>query len=168
MKTEQDAYKSKPNSIPWPPMILVGSLLASWFLNAALPLHVLNALLQNIIIHWLGNILFCVGLSLDSAAVITMYRARTNILPHRAANKLVDHGPFALSRNPIYLGNTILMLGLALRWANVWLLMLAAVAVIAVDRLAIRREERHLAALFGEDFKRYAARVPRWVWPLRP
>ncbi|MDX1717154.1 MAG: methyltransferase, partial [Anderseniella sp.] len=41
----------------------------------------------------------------------TMFSARTNILPHRAADRLVTHGPFALTRNPIYVGNTIAMLG---------------------------------------------------------
>jgi protein-S-isoprenylcysteine O-methyltransferase Ste14 len=92
-----------------------------------------------------------------------MYRARTNILPHRAADKLLTSGVFALTRNPIYLGNTLLLTGIALFTAAVWLIPATMIAAFAVDRLAIRREELHLAVRFGDAFQAYVQTTPRWL-----
>jgi protein-S-isoprenylcysteine O-methyltransferase Ste14 len=94
--------------------------------------------------------------------MVVMARRRANILPHRAATALVTDGPFAWSRNPIYLGNTLLLSGCGLAFGNAWLLVGAAVAAIAVTVLAIRREEAHLASRFGDAWMAYAARTRRW------
>jgi protein-S-isoprenylcysteine O-methyltransferase Ste14 len=91
-----------------------------------------------------------------------MSRQHANILPHRAATALVTSGPFALSRNPIYLGNTIAMAGAGLAFANPWFLPAALLAAVAVTRLAIRREEAHLAARFGAAWDAYSQRTARW------
>ena len=72
-------------------------------------------------------------------------------------------GPFRFTRNPIYLGNTIVMLGLSAFLDNGWFLALEFGAAIAVQRLAIRREEAHLAARFGEAWSADPARAPRWL-----
>jgi len=109
-----------------------------------------------------GAILMLAGLALDGSAMLVMRRHRANVLPHRAATALVTAGPFALSRNPIYLGNTLLLAGAAVAFANPWLAAATAVTVPAVTVLAIRREERHMAARFGAAWQSYAARVPRW------
>ena len=92
-----------------------------------------------------------------------MARARANILPHRAATALVTEGPFRLSRNPIYVGNTVVLAGLGLAVGNLWFLPAAAVAALLTQRLAIVREEAHLAALFGDEWTSYAARTRRWL-----
>jgi protein-S-isoprenylcysteine O-methyltransferase Ste14 len=91
-----------------------------------------------------------------------MHRHRANILPHRAATALVTSGPFALSRNPIYLGNTLLMTGAALLFGSLWLLAAALAAAVLVWALAIRREEVHLAAQFGDAWTEYTQRTRRW------
>jgi protein-S-isoprenylcysteine O-methyltransferase Ste14 len=152
MEINDESVKASPNRIPWPPMIVVMTLIAGYALNSALPISAINPYLQSSTVRWIGSLLFLAGLALDLVTVLTMYRARTNILPHRAAGKLLTSGPY-----------TLLLFGLSLRWANVWLLLLTAFATFAVDRLAIRREERHLQALFGGDFQRYAAQVSRWI-----
>ena len=91
-----------------------------------------------------------------------MMRYRANILPNRAATALVTSGPFAWSRNPIYLGNTLVLIGLAALMGNVWFLLAAFVAAWTVDMLAIRREETHMATRFGAAWDDYAGRVPGW------
>jgi protein-S-isoprenylcysteine O-methyltransferase Ste14 len=93
-----------------------------------------------------------------------MWRKNTNILPHRGADALITSGPFRFTRNPIYLGNTIAMLGLSVYLNNGWFAILGLGAAFAVDRLAIRREEAHLAARFREAWLAYAARTPRWLF----
>ncbi len=103
------------------------------------------------------------GIAIDVAAMLAMRRARANIQPHRAATALVTTGPFALSRNPIYLANTVLIAGAGLAFGNPWLLLMAAVTARLVSLLAIRREEEHLATRFGEAWTAYAQHTPRWL-----
>ncbi len=116
-----------------------------------------------IAVRAIGAAVLPAGIGLDVAAMRELRRHRANILPHRAATALVTSGPFALSRNPIYLGNTLVMIGAAFLFSSAWLLLAAAGAVLAVWALAIRREESHLAAQFGDEWAAYARRTPRWV-----
>jgi protein-S-isoprenylcysteine O-methyltransferase Ste14 len=95
--------------------------------------------------------------------MVTMRRHRANVWPHRAATALVTGGPFAWSRNPIYLGNTLLLAGAGLLLANAWFLIAALVGVWAVTRLAIVREEAHLAARFDGAWLAYVRSTPRWL-----
>ena len=157
----------RPNRIPWPPLIYGAALLAGIALQHAAPLG-WPVLLPPTVTRGVGAVMVIAGLSLDLWALATLHRARTNILPHRPAERLVTHGPFALSRNPIYVGYTLLTAGLGLVLSNPWLMAAAVIAALATDRLAARREESHLAARFGEAFIAYAARVPRWIGRPRP
>lgn len=146
----------RPNTIPWPPLIVAGTALAAVALSRLLPIGVPLP-------GWLGYTVSVAGLCLDLAAVFTMHRQRANILPHRAATALVTSGPFAWSRNPIYLGNTIVLIGAAGFFHDAWFLPAAAVEVWLVTVLAIKREEAHLAIMFGGDWDAYRCRVPRWI-----
>ncbi|MFS8035574.1 methyltransferase family protein [Xanthobacter sp. AM11] len=156
-----------PNRLPWPPLLYGGGLIAALVLGALAP-SFWPGLLAGPAVRAGGALVAGLGISLDLWAIVTLHRARTNILPHRPADRLVTHGPFALTRNPIYLGNTLLLLGLGLALANGWLVAAAPLAALATDRLAAQREERHLAAKFGPQFAAYAARVPRWIGRARP
>lgn len=155
-------FSTRPNRIPWPPLIYVAAVVAALALGALWPLPAAGWTPP----AWLRPAALAIaaaGIALDLAAMATMRRARTNILPHRGADRLVTGGVFALSRNPIYLGNTLLLAGAGLALPSAWLVAAAPVAAVLVDRLAIRREERHLAARFGAAYAAYTARVPRWL-----
>ena len=145
-----------PNRIPWPPLIFATAVVAGLMVHWAAPVHLPAAL------AWPGFALLATGLSLDVWAMWTMFSARTNILPHRAADSLVTHGPFAMMRNPIYVGNTIATIGLGLALQNAWLLGSAVAAAIFTHHLAVVREEAHLKAKFGKAWDDYTARVKRW------
>jgi protein-S-isoprenylcysteine O-methyltransferase Ste14 len=152
-----------PNRIPWPPLIVLATAAAAFVLTWFIPLRAE-------FLRWpgprlIGAVILATGLGLDVAAMLTMARRRANILPHRAATALVTTGPFALSRNPIYLGNTLVLAGFALAFAAPWFLVAAAAEAWLVERLAIRREEAHLAATFGPAWSDYARQTPRWLRP---
>jgi protein-S-isoprenylcysteine O-methyltransferase Ste14 len=133
--------------------------MAAWLLGLGFPLPMTPSLGVRVV----GGLILASGLLLDLSAMVVMRRAHTNILPHRGADALVVSGPFRFTRNPIYLGNTVVMIGVAFMLANAWFLLSALVAAVLVDRLAIRREERHLAQRFGESWRDYAAHTARWL-----
>ncbi len=149
----------RPNAIPWPPLIYAITALAALALQTAFPLHISVGEGGRLF----GLALGISGVLLDVSAMAVMARADTSILPHHAASRLVTTGPFAWTRNPIYLGNTLLLAGLGFVTPVRWFIPLALAAAFAVDRLAIRREEAHLRARFGDAWDAYACSVPRWI-----
>lgn len=155
-------WAERPNLLPWPPILYGCAAIAAFGLGRVYPLAA--DLLNGGIARGFGVGVMLAGVGLDIAAMVTMHRARANILPHRAATALVTNGPFALTRNPIYLGNTLLLGGAGLAFDNAWFLAGALVAAQWVTTLAIRREEAHLAAKFGAAWQAYARRTPRWLW----
>jgi protein-S-isoprenylcysteine O-methyltransferase Ste14 len=76
--------------------------------------------------------------------------------------RLVIHGPYRYTRNPMYLGHLIFFAGLALGFGSWLAAAVFAFHVVWFDRRA-RGDERHLAQLFGEPYRAYCSRVKRWV-----
>ncbi|MEZ5774936.1 MAG: isoprenylcysteine carboxylmethyltransferase family protein [Hyphomicrobiaceae bacterium] len=153
------AAAERPNRLPVPPMIYLGAIAIAAAVQIAMPLSAGFPVPVRIA----GAVCLGLGMVLDLAAILTLRRARTTFLPHRGSSALVTGGPYRLTRNPIYLGNTLALagLGLALDWPV--LLALVPVTVVLIDRLAIAREEAHLAHRFGEEFAAYRERVRRWI-----
>jgi protein-S-isoprenylcysteine O-methyltransferase Ste14 len=89
--------------------------------------------------------------------------AGTTIKPFQESTALVTSGFFAVSRNPMYLGMTLMLAGIAmlLRSASPFVVVLAF--PIVIDRRFIVFEEQSLERTFGADFRQYKARVRRWL-----
>ncbi len=155
-------FAIRPNRIPWPPLIYAGAIGLALVLDDLWP-EASGFLGDSEPVHLFGVAMMLVGAAFDIAAMLTMSRHRANVLPHRAATVLLTSGPFGLTRNPIYLGNAIMLAGAAPTFANIWFLALVPLTVALVTVLAIRREERHLATLFGGAWTAYAASTPRWL-----
>ena len=155
----------RPNVLPWPPMIFVASCLAAYALGrfAPLPFGPLAGT-SGRTMEFGGAALALAGAALDLWAMAEMWRGKTNILPHVGADALIASGPFRWTRNPIYCGNVALMCGLAIALGNLWFVAFAIVAALLVERLAIRREEAHLERRFGQAWRDYADRTPRWLF----
>jgi protein-S-isoprenylcysteine O-methyltransferase Ste14 len=151
----------RPNRIPWPPLIYLAAVAGAVALQVASPLGFPGWMKP--VVALAGLALLAGGVLIDVAAIRTLGKHGTTVMPHRSAAALVTTGPYAFSRNPIYLGNTIALAGLALVFDVPWFLILAPVAAIFVQELAIKREEAHLAARFGDEWLAYAAKVRRWV-----
>ena len=93
---------------------------------------------------------------------LTLQRADTTIWPNKRADRLVTEGAFRFRRNPIYMGEVLAFLGLAEVTHNIWFAILAPVLAVALYALAIRPEEQHLEARFGQDYLDYKERTRRW------
>ena len=104
-------------------------------------------------------------MSIDVGSVLTFRRARTTVNPLRPANAsaLVTTGPFALSRNPMYVGMATLLAGWAAWLGTPWALTGLVAFVAWITRFQILPEERVLAQRFGAAFDAYRGRVRRWL-----
>jgi protein-S-isoprenylcysteine O-methyltransferase Ste14 len=103
------------------------------------------------------------GALLSLSGVLTALRQGTTVVPHHAVTRLVMTGPFRLTRNPMYTGHVIVLLGAALRAGSWWPLIVAPLCIRATTRLVIVPEEEYLSDRFGEDYQRYRAQVRRWI-----
>jgi protein-S-isoprenylcysteine O-methyltransferase Ste14 len=150
----------RPSAIPWPPLLFAAALAAGVLLGrfTPLPWPGLDDLAARIIGYGLG----ATGVALMAWGFLTLYRANTTVLPHRRVERLVTHGAFRFRRNPIYMGEVLLFLGLAQATGNIWLAIVAPLFAAAVLGLAILPEERHLEARFGDAYLAYKGRTRRW------
>lgn len=156
-----DPIVPRPSSIPWPPILLVASVLAAWLLQRVVPLSWPG--LDDIAARSIGLGLGAAGIVLAIWAIVTLVQARTTVRPDRGASVLVTWGPFRRFRNPIYVADVMILLGLAELTKNIWLAICAALFAILVTWLAILPEERHLEATFGDDWRAYKERSRRWI-----
>ncbi|HEY4191069.1 MAG TPA: methyltransferase, partial [Mesorhizobium sp.] len=124
------ATRTVAGRAPWPPLIYLAAIGVAALLGWSYPLPWIGGLL--------GDLLFAIGwLVLLAVAVLwfTAFRAvtatRTTLCSNGLPEHLVTNGPFAVSRNPIYLANTLLLIGVCFVGALPWFLPLAFVAALA-------------------------------------
>ena len=96
-------------------------------------------------------------------ALREMRRSKTTVIPHREADALVTSGIFARTRNPIYLGDAMILLGFVLRWDAVLSLVLVPVFVWVIERRFIVPEEAGLRRKFRQEFAKYERKTRRWI-----
>jgi protein-S-isoprenylcysteine O-methyltransferase Ste14 len=103
------------------------------------------------------------AIALLVGSFVVFRRARTPVEPWKQTRAIVAAGPYAFSRNPIYLAFLLIQLAYAVARPNVWGVLLLPLSVAALHWAVIVREERYLDRLFGEEYRAYRARVRRWV-----
>ncbi|MDP3653079.1 MAG: isoprenylcysteine carboxylmethyltransferase family protein [Rhodoferax sp.] len=109
-----------------------------------------------------GAVLLVLGILLTLLARLQFARAKTNIYTFSEPGSLQTGGVFALSRNPMYLGFTMALLGGAVMLGSLSALLLSAVFALITDRWYIAYEERAMRHKFGAAFDAYAASTRRW------
>lgn len=110
-----------------------------------------------------GWALGAAGLALMALAAVTMLRAGATVDPTRRPTALVTHGVFRLTRNPIYLGDALILGGLCLIWQPLAGLVLVPGFMLVIQRRFIRQEEAWLRARDAAAFDAWAARTRRWL-----
>jgi protein-S-isoprenylcysteine O-methyltransferase Ste14 len=153
-----DTPIAPPNSFPWPPVLAVGFLLAG--LLSRLVIEDLRIGPAQLVV---GTSLLLVGGLMIAAAFLAFIQHRSNIMPHKPAGSLITSGVFRLSRNPIYTGEVIAILGLGIALGSIGLVAVAILLALTVRQVGILREERHMAARFGAAWEQYCAKTRRWL-----
>lgn len=148
----------RPATLAPPPLVYASLLAMSWWINHQWPL---NLPLTD---GWrqVGWGLLAISAVLMLWAAFTIWRHRTTVNPYRGASALVRSGPYAFSRNPIYLADAILYAGTGLLMRSGWPFLLAPVVWAIMHYGVILHEERHLRAKFGALYDEYCHCTGRW------
>ncbi len=143
----------------WPPVAvgtpLVLGLVVTWVWGDPLTPSPVTVLLG-----WLLVAAFAVW---NGWALVTIVRHRTALLPGEETTTVIDHGPFARSRNPLYLGLLAASAGIGLLAGSTWALLALPVEWALLRWGAVLPEERYLTAKFGSTYTDYTRRVRRWL-----
>lgn len=142
------------------------------------PLFFLSALLLGVVINdrirsspifhdnhwsWPGTIVVILGFVWVAAGRRAMIKHGTNVNPTQPTTKIVESGPFRITRNPLYLGLTLIYIGLSLLLNTWWSLLLLIPVWLVMHFAVVRREEAYLESKFGKTYVSYRARVRRYL-----
>ena len=158
-----DTSRDTPDVIIFPPLILLLVLVVGVVLNFFMPLGLLAHVLflGRIVV---GAIAFVVGIGMVIGANLIFRRIGTNARPSQPTLALATTGMFTWTRNPMYVGGSLALLGISIGFALDWVLLLLVVSLPLVHYGVILPEERYLERKFGDEYRRYKTKVPRYWW----
>lgn len=136
--------------------------LTSIALHFVVPFSLLQGIFRQLLIP-VGIVLIIIGIGFIVLARREFAYFSQPTDPGQPTSKVVNTGVFAMSRNPLYLGSIIVLLGLALALNMLWTLVMLLLSIIICLHVLIIPEEQYLAAKFGEEYKEYIASVHRWL-----
>jgi protein-S-isoprenylcysteine O-methyltransferase Ste14 len=144
-----------------PPLVFLGAIIAGVIVQRmATPLSLQVAAGIRVAA---GVLILICGTSLVISARIWFTRTGQSPIPWRPTPELILRGPYRFTRNPMYVGVTLFVVGLGLTLNNIWISLFAVPALVVVHFIAVLPEERYLAEKFGEGYQSFLARVRRYV-----
>jgi protein-S-isoprenylcysteine O-methyltransferase Ste14 len=145
-----------------PPLLFGGALALGYVLSLYWPLGPglvsPNALVVTVRLAFIAG-----GFALAIFSVRAFRRAGTNVVPVQPATALVTTGPSRITRNPIYIASVLVYFGLSIVLTSVWVLLLLVPVLVIWQRGVVEKEEAYLERKFGDAYRAYKARVPRWL-----
>ncbi|HEV7276175.1 MAG TPA: isoprenylcysteine carboxylmethyltransferase family protein [Devosiaceae bacterium] len=157
------ATSDTPGLITRPPYFLLLALALAAALDLAADLSFLAASGLASLQSWIGLAFVLGAIALAVSGVRTFRRASTNVDPFQPALTLVTDGPYRFTRNPMYLGMVLFLLGVSLMFSLEWGLLLTPALWLAYDRLVVAREEAYLSRKFGEPYRAFLGGTRRWI-----
>jgi protein-S-isoprenylcysteine O-methyltransferase Ste14 len=146
--------------IALPPFIFLGFLVVATVLEALAPLPVSGAPIARYVA---GAGLALGGFIMIALGTRLFVAAGTNIPPNLPTTALVVDGIYGRTRNPLYLGSTLVYLGLSVGAGSLWAIVLVVPLLWVLNVGVVAREEQYLERKFGDAYREYKARVRRWV-----
>jgi protein-S-isoprenylcysteine O-methyltransferase Ste14 len=148
-----------------PPLLALAAIVFGLLLDGLFPAYMLTVLLPFNERLPIGVVLIALGVALVVAANVSFRKAGTHPEPWKPSTALATHGIFRFVRNPMYVGGTVALIGLAILLASDWMIVTTIVMALILHFGVVKREERYLEARFGDAYRRYRDRVPRYGWP---
>ncbi len=143
-----------------PPVWLLLFLIATWLQTEHLSM---GLSFGGAWADFVGGLFVGGGILLNGLALREFLRYSTTILPHKTPSSLIQTGIFSRTRNPIYLGDAMILAGLVLWWDAVLSLVLIPIFVWIIERRFIIKEENRMRQEFKLEFVRYERMVRRWI-----
>lgn len=159
MSDNSNETPDTPGVVAPPPLIYAGALSAGLLAKALFP----AGFLPRAIARVFGWPLLGAGLLLVILGFRALRNAGTNVDPYQPATTLVVEGPYRFTRNPLYLGLTLVYSGITVLANALWAALLLPFVLVVMRRGIIEREERYLERIFDEEYVQYKARVRRWI-----
>jgi len=154
-----------PGVIAPPPLIALAAVLLGLLIDWLLPVYVLATLLSFWMHVVIGILLVAAGAALAVSARHQFIDAGTNVNPWKPALHLATSGVYQYVRNPMYTGLLLMTAGIGIAFASDWTLVMVVPLAFALRNGVVLREERYLERKFGEEYRRYKDKVPRWgIW----
>lgn len=157
------ASADRPDVLLYPPLIPLGVILVSVLLGYTLPIwgqtpHVTSGV-------WLavGIILVLLGLVLICSALVYFKKHRTPPQPHKPTRKIVSVGPYRFTRNPMYLGGNLVLLGLSFLFYLPWVWGVFLIGLPINHWGIVLAEEEYLEKKFVKQYRDYKKSVRRWI-----
>lgn len=153
------AVKDHADVLVFPPLLFLFCLLGGSAMHFAVSLRIT----WEEPVRVAGGLVAVTAVALAGWGSWTMERAGTNIPPNKPTTTIVTSGPFAYSRNPLYLSLALFTFGLGVAVASPWLCA-SVIPLAAILRWGvIAREEGYLEGKFGSAYLGYKGRVRRWI-----
>jgi protein-S-isoprenylcysteine O-methyltransferase Ste14 len=143
-----------------PPVWLVGALGLCWLIGHFDPWHLSFGWP---VVNLLAGLLIGAGVVLMVLAIIELRKWKTTVIPHQEAGHLVTSGIFKRSRNPIYLGDTLMLAGFILYWDAPLALPLVPIFLWVIEKRFVIPEENRLRTKFRQAFHTYCQNTRRWI-----
>jgi protein-S-isoprenylcysteine O-methyltransferase Ste14 len=159
MSDDARGAPDNPGVVAPPPLIYAGALALGLVANKLYPM----AFLPRAVSRVLGLPLIFGGLTIGLLGFREMRRAETNVDPYKPATAIVTEGPYRFTRNPLYIGMTLVYSGITALFNAFPAAMLLPLALAVMRGGVIEREERYLERKFGDEYLAYKARVRRWL-----
>jgi protein-S-isoprenylcysteine O-methyltransferase Ste14 len=158
---QKDALVSPVMRVPVP-WVFILVYLAGVTVQHFLPIVIPSADLAWII-RVSGFVFVGVGIAIAFSALGIFRKTKTTTVPHETPSTLVISGPYRFTRNPMYVGLTLIYLGVAGTRNEIWPVILLPLLLAYVNFLVIPVEEKNLRGVFGDEYQKYGERVGRWL-----
>ena len=136
--------------------VLAGVALDLWGAAAPIPIE-----------PWLrialGVLFGAAGVTLAVWARIHFLRTGQSVIPWTPTPELIIQGPYRFTRNPMYVGLTLITVGVGVALNNLWIVVFAVPALLALHGIAVLPEEKYLQEKFGDSYRAYLTRVRRYL-----
>ena len=165
MAAANDNPRDNAGVIAPPPLLALAAVAIGLVLDWLLPVYVLATLLSFWTRVVIGVALVAGGAALAISARQRFIEAGTNVEPWKPALHLATTGVYRYVRNPMYVGLLLMAGGIGIAFASDWALVMVLPLALVLRNGVVLREERYLEAKFGDDYRRFKERVPRWgIW----
>jgi protein-S-isoprenylcysteine O-methyltransferase Ste14 len=148
------------NALVRPPIALLLAFVGGLGIDWLYPLRFVPADISG---GWVGAAVFAAGFALALWAIATFRDAGTRVETYKATSTIVESGPYRFTRNPIYVGMFVGLIGLATGFNSLWILAALVPFFLIIRFGVVAREEDYLERKFGGPYLAYKTRVRRWL-----